>query len=119
LRPCIRRDSHPTLTRPRLRHDPHSQQRLRRFLHDPKSLTPAPTQKRNVNIRHVSRENIRRNPPLRTSLAAARRHLDHLSQRRGTIDEVSSHPLGPFSAEEKHDDTAAVDGLKALDPTPG
>jgi hypothetical protein len=63
LRPCIRRDSHPTLTRPRLRHDPHSQQRLRRFLHDPKSLTPAPTQKRNVNIRHVSRENIRRNPP--------------------------------------------------------
>jgi hypothetical protein len=42
------------LTRPRLRHDPHSQQRLRRFLHDPKSLTPAPTQKRNVNIRHVS-----------------------------------------------------------------
>jgi hypothetical protein len=63
LRPCIRRDSHPTLTRPRLRHDPHSQQRLRRFLHDPKSLTPALTQKRNVNIRHVSRENIRRNPP--------------------------------------------------------
>jgi hypothetical protein len=56
---------------------------------------------------------------LRTSLAADRRHLDHLSQRRGTIDEVSSHPLGPFSAEEKHDDTAAVDGLKALDPTPG
>jgi hypothetical protein len=44
--------------------------------------------------------------------------LDHLSQRRGTIDEVSSHPLGPFSAEEKHDDTVAVDGLKALDPTP-
>jgi hypothetical protein len=44
--------------------------------------------------------------------------LDHLSQRRGTIDEVSSHPLGPFSAEEKHDDTAAVDGLKALDPNP-
>jgi hypothetical protein len=60
LRPCIRRDSHPTLTRPRLGHDPHSQQRLRRFLHDPKSLTPAPTQKRNVNIRRVSRENIRR-----------------------------------------------------------
>jgi two-component sensor histidine kinase len=28
--------------------------------------------------------------------------LDHLSQRRGTIDEVRSHPLGPFSAEEKH-----------------
>jgi hypothetical protein len=62
-RPCIRGDSHPTLTRPRLRYDPHSQQRLRRFLHDPKSLTPAPTQKRNVNIRHVSREKIRRNPP--------------------------------------------------------
>jgi len=44
--------------------------------------------------------------------------LDHLSQKRGTIDEVRSHPLGPFSAEEKHDDTAAVDGLKALDPNP-
>jgi hypothetical protein len=62
LRPCIRRDSHPTLTRPRLR-DPRSQQRLRFLLHDPKSLTPAPTQKRNVNIHHVSRENIRRNLP--------------------------------------------------------
>jgi hypothetical protein len=58
-RPRIRGDSHPTLTRPRIRYDPHSQQRLRRFLHGPKSLTPAPTQKRNVNIRHVSREKIR------------------------------------------------------------
>jgi hypothetical protein len=63
--PCIRRDTHHAPQCPRLRHDPHSRQSpcLRHdphsrqrpcFLHDPKSLTAVSTQKRNVDIRHVS-----------------------------------------------------------------
>jgi hypothetical protein len=53
--PCIRRDTHHAPQCPRLRHDPHSRQR-RCFPHDPKSLTAVSTQKRNVDIHHVSKQ---------------------------------------------------------------
>jgi len=61
-RPSIRHDIQYALQRLRRLHHRHS--RLRPYLpHDPKSLTPGSTQERNADIRHVSKENIGRDPP--------------------------------------------------------